>query len=531
MQFITKPWKNQKELVEHVEANDLNYWGLLWDMGTGKTKGLIDLLRLACFKLNRVPKTLIIGPSAVQDNWAREIVVHSNIPAKAIAIVDGTTKPDGKKNKNPTKKLKLQQLASGADIFIITKDTVNGKDTWDAIEKLGIEFIAVDEVQHFKDPQGKRVRALHKLTHQKQLKYRFILTGSPVLQNALDLWSQFYILNPKILGANFYSFRAQYFYDENADMPSHIHFPSWVPKDEKYFNKMRELGIPEAELEKMTLNNLNQVIYRHASRVMKSDILDLPDRTYQVLKVGMKKDQRKMYEEFRDGLVTMLDRPDAKTRVDLEKLLDGPLLEENLPELMSADLAIVKTLRLMQLACGIFTSDEGEVTVTETERLNVLRGTLEEILHGDPTNKVIVWTVFTPTYEQIAKVCYELNAPAVFLNGTQSKDQKQEAIDIFQTSTRTRVIIANPAAGGTGVNLTAANYEVCYSRGFKLGDWLQADARAYRGGQTRKTTRIDLVTPDTIDEKCFDRLKEKASHAEDILARKDFTREEILGML
>ena len=119
------------------------------------------------------------------------------------------------------------------------------------------------------------------------------------------------------------------------------------------------------------------------------------------------------------------------------------------------------------------------------------------------------------------------------LTGQQNRQEKQDNVDAFNTDDSVKVIIANQGAGGTGVNLTAANYEIYYSRSFVLEHDLQADARAYRGGQTRKTTRIDLITPDTIDAKIVEALAAKRQGAEDILAArvKEFSRNDILGML
>lgn len=551
MKYKLNPWDHQLKIINTINDSNLDFYGLFLDMGCGKTKVALEILRQKCIELARVPKTLIIGPSAVQDNWKREIQIHTYINPNLVQVIDGTTKKDGKILKNPNKTLKLKQVSDESkQIFICTTATVKNlkqyrldkktkkkirvdleSEVWHQIGKLGIEFIIVDESHHFKDPTGSRVKGLHKLIGQPQLKYKFILTGSPVLQDALDLWSQFYILDPMILGPNYMTFRSQYFYDKNAHMPQQIHFPDWVPKDEKYFNSLREVGVPEEEIERMQLGNLNNLIYKHACRVMKRDVLDLPERTYQTLEVGMDPKHKKMYNEFRDNLVTLLDNKSKPIKAELERILENDLdLKENIPDIMSADLAIVKTLRLMQLVCGIFTNDDGEVTLIPTERLKLLKETLQTIT-ANKENKVVIWTVFTPTYGQIAELCKELKIRYVFLNGTQSKDEKQKAMDQFQNDPEVGAIIANPSAGGTGCNLTSGNYEVDYSRSFKLGDWLQKDARVDRGGQKRTTTSITLKTLDTIDSRCVERLHEKAQHAEDILARKDFSREEILGMI
>lgn len=526
MKYKTKPWLHQKELTELLSLRTKPYWALFWDMGTGKTKQACDIMRLTAYQLDRIPKTLIIGPVVVMNNWLEEIERHTYFDTKKVQVVDGQTKPNGKKNKNPTKKLKIEQVEDQKkDIFIISTETVSdaGGSVFDHLRRAhDFELLIVDEVHNFKNPTGVRTKALHKFTRQPSLNWRYILTGSPVLQNALDLWAQFYILSPEILGANYFSYRSKYFYDANAGMPSDVHFPNWQPKDDKYFKRM---GYKEEE----SLKGLNKVIYQHANRVMKSDTLDLPDMVYQKVEVEMPSKQRKIYDDFKNTLIAFLEGQHIKEFLN-EALAQSLLGEIELPESMRADTAIVQTIRLQQLICGIFTTEEGEIKHIENNRLKVLKGLLESI-GSNPENKIIVWTTFTPTYEPIAELCKSLGLAYTFLTGLQNKEEKDANVKAFNTDDKIQVIIANQGAGGTGINLTAANYAVYFSRSFNLAHDLQSEARNYRGGQKRKVTRIDLVTPDTIDASILDRLAEKKAHAEDILKTKEFSAKEVLKLI
>lgn len=526
MKYKTKPWQHQDELTKLLELRHKPYWALFWDMGTGKTKQACDIMRLVAYQLDRIPKTLIIGPVVVQNNWLEEIERHTYFDTKRVQVVDGQTKLNGKKNKNPSKKLKIEQVENyKKDIFIISTETVSDSagSVFDHLKRAhDFELLIVDECHNFKNPTGVRTKALHKFTRQPSLKYRYILTGSPILQNALDLWAQFYLLNPDILGANFFSFRSKYFYDANAAMPSNVHFPNWQPKDEKYFKRM---GYREEE----DLKGLNKIIYQHANRVMKSDTLDLPDMIYQKIPVEMPTKQRKIYDEFKNTLIAFLEGQPVKEFLN-EALAQSLLGEIELPETMRADTAIVQTIRLQQLICGIFTTEDGSIKHIENNRLKVLRSLLESIC-TNKENKVIVWTTFTPTYEPISSICKELGIGHTFLTGQQNKEEKDTNVKAFNTDEDVQVIIANQGAGGTGINLTAANYAVYFSRSFNLAHDLQSEARNYRGGQKRKVTRIDLVTPDTIDEAILEKLKDKKEHAEDILKTREFSAKEVLKLI
>jgi SNF2 family DNA or RNA helicase len=499
---------------------------------TGKTKTASDILRLVCYENNKVAKTLIVAPVVVLENWKRELELHTNIPVTTIQLVDGVTKINGKVLKNPQKKLKYEQVNQEKQIFIVNPELISETKSRSRVARIGpdwtvwenltalhdFEMLIVDEAHLFKNYKAKRTKAIHKFTKQSTLKYRYILTGSPVLQDALDLWSQFYILDPSILGDNFFSFRDRFFYDKNVGMPSHLHFPEYVPKDEAYFKRF---GYSEGE----DLKTLSKIIFQHASRVMKYDVLDLPTLHFEKELVQMDEEQARVYKEFRDDLVAFLNGESDNLEESLE------LEEFELPEMMKADTAIVKTIRLQQIICGIFTNTKGEVSIISNERLLKLKQVLEERATRDAASKFIIWTVFKPTYELINAVCGELGLKAVFLNGTQSKDEKQAAVDAFNNDEEIRVIIANQGAGGTGVNLTRATHAIYYSRSFNLAHDLQSEARHHRGGQTRETYRIDLVTPDTIDEHVLEVLKRKKTHAEDILQPREFKAKEILGLI
>ena len=233
MIYKTGPWSHQKKDVDRIHSEHIQYYAFLYDMGAGKTKAAIDVSRSIYLRKDKIVKTLIICPIAVVSQWAEEYGVHSKVPPVAIQILDGMTKLNGKKLKNAQLKVKLEQLSNKrASIFVINTESVGNKNLWPLLLEMGFELLIVDESHRFKGHNAVRTKALHELALQTTLTYRYILTGSPVLQDACDLWAQFFILNPDILGRNFFTFRNKYFYDSNAGMPANVHFPRWIPKDD-----------------------------------------------------------------------------------------------------------------------------------------------------------------------------------------------------------------------------------------------------------------------------------------------------------
>jgi SNF2 family DNA or RNA helicase len=523
MQFKLEPWAHQLRVINKIKEENLDYFALFHDMGSGKTKTSSEIYRLKCSDNDRLLRLLIICPIVVQENWKRELLAHTYIDEKEIQVIDGTSKvkPTDKELKNPSNKRLVEQLTSGRNILIINTEKVGNATAWQYIEKFKPEFLIVDEAHRFKDGTGVRTRALMKTLDKVAPKYRLILTGSPFLQSELDIWAQYYLLNPNILGRNFFSFRSEYFYDYNSGMPSAKHFPDWRVKDHKFY---KAVGLDYDE--KFTLSKLNEIIYKYADRVKTSEVLDLPPIVRCRVDIPLTSEQSKIYTEFYEDAVAYL----TQNKIDYSKLSSILASECDDEEAMSADTALVKLIRLQQIIAGDFTKDNGEKVHLESNRYKILKDYLTEIC-ADKSNKVIIWSVFASTYERIAKVCGELGLKYVFLTGKQSKAEKQASIDSFNNDSTIQIIIANQGAGGTGVNLTASNYSLYLTRSYRLEHDLQSEARNYRGGQKRTVTRIDFVTPKTVDEDQLLALADKKNMGDEILKRKEFTAKEIFNLL
>lgn len=319
-----------------------------------------------------------------------------------------------------------------------------------------------------------------------------ILTGTPVLNNSMDLFQQWLVMDGgATFGKNYFIFRGKFFVDRNAYMPKHIHFPKWEPRtlERDGFD-----GIAE----------INKLIQPFSMRVMKKDCMDLPPLVRQVIKCGMTREQERMYGEMRDDFITYLEKPE---------------------EVVVATLAITKALRLQQIASGFCKTVSGEeIALTDTPKMEALRELLEEIT---PHAKVLVWAVFKENYRQIRKVCDDIGVKYVEVTGDVPSSERSASVERFNSDDETRVYLGHPGSGGIGVNLVRASYSIFYSRNFSLENDLQAEARNYRGGSEihAKITRYDLVCEGTIDEIVADSLANKIQIGEKTLrALKDFLR-------
>jgi SNF2 family DNA or RNA helicase len=458
-------WEHQKQGIElGKKCPDL---ALLFEMGTGKTRTALEVLRARMNENRKILRTLIVGPSAVVYNWRDEIQKYTKIPLDKVFVLQGAL----------TDRLKMVNVLPKDSIFITNYEALANQKFASAFLSYPPEFLILDESHRVKGPTALRTKALIKISDQMgnlAVKYRMILTGTPVLNNEMDLFAQYRILDGgKRLGKNFFEFRARYFEDKNKFMPKHAHFPKWVTK----------LSAKE---------DLKKLISQISIHAAKDECLDLPPLVRTMIPVDMSLEQKRAYNDMKSDFLAVCK--------------DGVAV---------AQLAITKALRMQQILSGFMKLDDGSVyRFNANPRAAALEELLEDIT---PKNKVIVWSVFHEDHEVVRNICKKLGIQYAELTG-EIKD-KQGQINAFQSDDGVRVMVASQAAGGTGVNLTAANYMIYFSRGYSLEHDLQSEARAYRGGSERHTsiTRIDLVSEGTLDVAVLKALQSKKDLSTDIL--------------
>jgi SNF2 family DNA or RNA helicase len=470
------PWQKEAVALSYKE-NDLFF---SCSMGVGKTCATIQVLRHRYSEAGHIKNTLILAPLIVLENWRREILMFSKIPDRAITVLHGT----GKK-----RKALMEKVLGYSGIVICNYETMQMKDVYSLLQEWSPEILVCDESHLLKNPASKRAKAVARLADRAQHKY--LLTGTPVLNSAMDLFMQYRILDGHLgphstFGSNFFVFRNTYFYDENAQWKGKSnYFPKWEPRESTY-------------------SELAEKIAKKTLIVTKKDVLkDLPPLVTEERFAELGTEQARMYKEVRQEYVSFLEGH-----------------KDNPDKAVIARLAITKALRLQQIVTGFVGVGEGARVepyfFDKVPRLEALKVILEELA---PNHKVIVWSIFKENYKMIARVCEELGVGFTEIHGGVTAKNKFLNQDIFNKDPDCRVLIGNPGAGGVGINLVASSYSVYYSRGFKLGDDLQSEARNHRKGSEvhDKITRINIVAPNTIDELINEALSKKQNIAKEIL--------------
>lgn len=464
---------HQKEAVwKSTFTRDLY---LAFEVGTGKTPACINILRQLYARHGSLQNTLILAPLIVLKNWKKEFGRFSKITPQAIEVLEGPV----------SRRIRRISELTGPRILITNYDVFQNRDFLGAILKWSPKVLVADEAHYLKNPQSKRARAVAQVADQCE--HRYLLSGTPILNNALDLFMQYRILDKgETFGKNFFVFRHQYFEDENAAWSGKAgHFPKWMPRAATY----RELS---KKIEAKTL------------RVLKRDVLkDLPPLVEEDSLVEMGKDQEKAYLEMKRDFITFVQGK----------------LKEGEPKAVVAKLAITKALRMLEIISGYAKTEDGLIVRFEDNpRIVRLEEHLSQLV-GE--HKIIVWSIFKENYRQIAEVCERLGVKYTEIHGDIPNKEKFKNVDYFNEDKECRILIGNPGAGGVGINLVPASYSIYYTRGFKLSDDLQSEARNYRKGSEvhAKITRVNIVCPGTIDELVASSILNKEAIGEAIVDR------------
>ena len=466
--FKTKPYEHQFKALK--KSWNKEFYGLFMEMGTGKSKVLIDEIA-SLYLRGKITAALIIAPKGVYRNWERgELPTH--MPDQVPTLVAAWKAPSemSKKDKEDLKNIlipngKLRILLMNVEAFSSTKGT---KYAAQFLHKSSA-LMAVDESTTIKTPSASRTKNV--LRVGKLAQYRRIMTGSPVTKNPLDIFSQLEFLSPTILKQNYWAFRSRYAIMRNVN---------FGPRSTQLVVGFQRL--PE----------LNKVVEQHSYRVLKEDCLDLPDKVYEKRFVSLTPEQVKAYEEMRRFNMTELEG-----------------------ETMTSLSSLTALIRLHQISCGHVTLDSGETKALKSNRMNELLNVLDEV-----EGKVIIWASYRfdlKHIEEILKNKFGEESTASYFGDTKDKD-RQDIVERFQDkNSKLKYFVGNPSTGGYGLTLTAAHTVIYYSNTYDLEKRMQSEDRAHRIGQVNKVTYIDLISEGTVDEKIVQSLRSKIDIASAVM--------------
>lgn len=463
--------------------------------GLGKTAQTIRALK-NMKKTEEVFPTLIACPNTLKKNWEREYKMWW--PEARVQVIKGSA---GQRRK---------QFETDADVYIINWESLRthsklasygsialarcpecgGHDesvTQNRCEvhkrelnEIDFKSVVADEIHRSKDPKSKQTRALWAATGDADI--RFALTGTPIANNVLDLWSILHWLSPE-------------------EWPSKTRWiDRMIDTMLNAFGGMMVIGV------KPHMNDeFYATINPRMRRMLKARVLPwLPPVLKERRDVEMSTKQKKAYKQMLEVMIAELE--------------DGGAVV--------APSALTQTTRLLQFASSYaeISIDEitGEMRTLLTEPSCKVDALMDDIKNGDfGEDSVAVCAVSRQLIELLSKALTDAKIPHGLITGAQDEDQRQKAVDDFQSG-KIKWILFTAQAGGVGITLTAARRLVMLQRPWSLVDYKQALDRVHRiGSEIHDSVVImDYVTEGTIEERVIDVLDAKADNFENIVKDK-----------
>jgi len=451
--LLTRPWRHQQAAyqfcLDHF-ASGLHGILLAMGMGTGKSLVACMLALALAARRNLVACSLRVIPV-----WLSQFERHVSAPVVIVGL-DQDAGSVADKRALAEEKMRLAEARGVPFVAVVNFDSAWREPFAAWAEKQRWDLVIADEAHRIKCPGGKASLFFKRL--RLRSRYRIALTGTPMPHGPMDVYAQFRFLDVTIFGPSFAAFRQKY-----AVMGG--------------FQRKQITGF-------QNLDELERSMGRVTFRVGK-DVLDLPPETHVTFHCDLAGEGRRIYKDLEEDFVAQV----RDNRV-------------------SAANALVKLLRLQQVANGIVKTDDGEEHRVDDAKKKLLADTLEDIGSEEP---VVVFCRFHQDLDAVHEACEPHGYTSLELSG------RRDELKRWQDG-EAQVLAVQIQAGGVGVDLTRARYDIFYSLGFSLGDYDQAQSRVHRPGQTRPVEHIHLVARNTVDVRIMRALEKRAEIVDSILA-------------
>ena len=419
------------------------------DMGLGKTLQTITFIQYLKSQNKKNPPSLIIAPTSLIFNWKNEI--EKFCPTLKMLTFVGNNRAENKDNFHKY------------DLIISTYGSL--LNDIEFLKDIKFNYVILDESQAIKNPNSKRYKSVRLLNSYNKI----VLTGTPIENNTFDLYAQLNFLNPGLLG-------------------NMTHFK----------NTFSDAIDKEKNIESSQL--LSKIISPFVLRRTKEQVAtELPEKTESIIFCEMEKEQRKVYDAFknkyRDYLMNKIDENGvAKSQM---YILEG-----------------LTKLRQICNATSMINDEEdyGNYSV----KLETL---IENIKEKTGNHKILVFSQFVKMLQIIKNRLEDEQIHYEYLDGQTTN--RQEKVDNFQNNATVRVFLISLKAGGTGLNLTEADYVFIVDPWWNPAVENQAIDRCYRIGQTKKVMAYRMICKDTIEEKIVALQSKKKAVASSIISIDD----------
>ncbi|PZU93579.1 MAG: ATP-dependent helicase, partial [Leptolyngbya sp.] len=417
------------------------------DMGLGKTIQVIArLIQEREETAQPIPPTLLIAPTSVVGNWYHEIQKFA--PHLRAVVHHG-----GDRNQDPKA---FKALCRDHDV-VITSFTLARKDT-KLLEGVTWHRIVLDEAQNIKNPKTAQTKAILKLNAN----HRLALTGTPVENRLMDLWSIFNFLNPGYLGT------------------------------QTQFRKQFELPIQKenSPARSATLKKLVEPFILRRLKTDQSIIKDLPDKVEQKLFCNLTPEQASLYEAVLKDVTEQLETSEGIQRKGL----------------------ILATLTKLKQICNHprqFLQDESEFSPERSHKLSRLLEMLDEVVAEGES--ALVFSQFREIGDALEHhLRHTCHYNTYYIHGGTNRKKREQMIAAFQDpDTEPAIFVLSLKAAGVGITLTQANHVFHFDRWWNPAVEDQATDRAFRIGQKKNVFVHKFVAMGTLEERIDQMIEDK----------------------
>ena len=427
--------------------NDVGWGGILADdMGLGKTVQALSMLHHYKESTGSL-KAIVVCPTTLIYNWKNE--VEKFTPSLGWHIHHGSMRSRNAED--------LQKN----NIVITTYGTL--RSDIQMLLKINFDYVILDESQAIKNPSSKVTRAACLLN----AKNRLCMSGTPLQNNTFDIFAQMNFLNPGLLG------NMEFFRNEFA-----------TPIDKFGEQEQKE--------------HLRKLLYPFILRRTKEQVAkDLPEKTETILFCEMEKEQRKIYDAYRNSY--------------RDKIL-GTIDEQGIDK---SQLTILQGLmKLRQICDSPAILNEEEKYPNHSIKLDELAREIAENI-GD--HKALIFSQFLGMLALIKGKLKEQEVSFEYFDGSTSAPDREKAIQNFQNNDECRVFLISLKAGGVGLNLTAADYVYIVDPWWNPAVEQQAIDRTHRIGQTKNIFAYRMICIDTIEDKILQLQERKRKLASELI--------------
>jgi hypothetical protein len=459
--FKLEPHPHQHEALRRMQGKP--EYAVLAGVGTGKGKIAVDDTAYL-YRQGAIDTAIYLAPIGVHnDAWIGDArdpgLIPQHLPDdidRVVAFTSSGRVDSGLRalfEAGPTRALKIacvnyEALSSGGTAQIVANLIKQSKR--------GVYLLA-DESQRCRTPGAKRTKVAWRYGQLAQFKR--ITTGSAISNGWHDLYAQYKILGPHIIGVNTYAeFKAEFCIEQRFDRFSKI---------VGYRNV--------AELERR--------IAPYTYQINKDQCLNLPPQTWQERPVTLSDEQRRVYKALAEDF--------------LLELSNGKVLE--------TDQAVTRMLRLQQVLCGHLPDLNGGTTELPCPRIDE---TVEVVRESD--GKVIIWCRFIPDRDRLVRALAAEGIGSAVYEGSDAS----AALAKWRAQDSCKVLIGNPVKGGLGLTLNEASVMIHYSLSFNYEDLEQSEGRNHRIGQDKNTTCVTMRAPRTVDDRIIKTLRGKRNVAD-----------------